>query len=85
MWLPDKRLLGHSEQLKIAGTVGWPEVIHKLFLHSYLILEENKASAVITQLCYQVCITYELHVSAIAAVAIIRVDTIYQRSYIDKI
>ena len=30
-------------------------------------------------------ITYQLHVSANAAVAIIRLDTIYQRSYIDII
>jgi len=30
----------------------------------------------------QVCITYQLHVSANAAVAIIRLDTIYQRSCI---
>ena len=29
--------------------------------------------------------TYELHVSAIAAVAIIRLDTVYQRSYTDMI
>ena len=36
-----------------------------------------------TQLHYQVYITFQLHVSANAAVAIIRLDTIYQRSYID--
>jgi hypothetical protein len=41
--------------------------------------------AVTTQLYYQVYISYQLHVSASAAVAIIRLDTIYQRSYIDKI
>jgi hypothetical protein len=41
--------------------------------------------AVITQLYYQVYITYQLHVSANAAVAIIGLDTIYQRSYTDKI
>ena len=38
---------------------------------------------VITQLYYQVYITYQLHVSTIAAVAIIRLDKIYQRSHID--
>jgi len=32
-----------------------------------------------------VYITYQLHVSATAAVAIIRLDTIYQGSYIDMI
>jgi hypothetical protein len=32
VWLPDEWLLGHSEQLKIADTVSWPEEIHKLFL-----------------------------------------------------
>jgi len=36
-----------------------------------------------TQLYYQVYVTYQLHVSANAAVAIIRLDTIYQRRYID--
>jgi len=36
-------------------------------------------------LYYQVYITYQLHVSAIAAVAIIRFDTIFQRSYVDMI
>ena len=41
--------------------------------------------AAITQLYYQVYITYQLHVSANAAVAIIKLDTIYQRSYIDMI
>jgi len=30
-----------------------------------------------------VYITYQLHVSAIAAIVIIRLDTIYQRSYIE--
>ena len=30
-------------------------------------------------------VTYQLHVSANAAVAIIRLDTIYQRNYIDVI
>jgi len=30
-------------------------------------------------------VTYQLHVSANAAVAIIRVDTIYQKTYIDTI
>ena len=39
-----------------------------------------KGIAVITQLYYQVYVTYQLHVSANAAVAIIRLDTIYQRS-----
>ena len=39
--------------------------------------------AVITQLYYQDYITYQLHVSVNAAVVIIRLDTIYQRSYID--
>ena len=39
--------------------------------------------AVITQLYYQLYITYQLHVSAHAAVAIVRLDTIYQGSYID--
>jgi len=38
---------------------------------------------VITQLYYQVYITYQLHVSANAAVAIVRLNTNYQRSYID--
>jgi len=38
-----------------------------------------------TQLYYQVYVTYQLHVSSNAAVAIIRLDTIYQRSYIDMI
>ena len=37
----------------------------------------------VTQLYYQVYITYQLHVSANAAVAIIRLDTIYQRNYIN--
>jgi len=37
------------------------------------------------KLYYQVYITYELHVSANAAVAIIRLDTIYQKSYIDMV
>jgi len=37
------------------------------------------------QLYYQVYIIYQLHVPAIAAVAIIRLDTIYQTSYIDMI
>ena len=32
-----------------------------------------------------VYITYQLNVSAIAAVAIIRLDTLYQRSYINTI
>jgi len=36
---------------------------------------------VTTQLYYQVYITYQLHVSANAAVAIIGLDTIYQRGY----
>jgi len=36
-----------------------------------------------TQLYYQVYINFQLHVSANAAAAIIRLDTIYQRSYID--
>ena len=42
-------------------------------------------TAVVTQLYYQVYITYQhqLHVSANAAVVIICLDTIYQRSYID--
>jgi len=40
---------------------------------------------VITQQYYQVYVTYQLHVSAVAAVAIIRLDTIYRRSYIDMI
>ena len=39
--------------------------------------------AVITQLYYQEYITNQLHVSVNAAVAIIRLDTIYQRSCID--
>ena len=39
----------------------------------------------ITQLYYQFYITYRLHVSGSAAVAIIRLDTIYQSSYIDMI
>jgi hypothetical protein len=40
-----------------------------------------------TQLHYHVYVTYQhlLHVSANAAVAIIRLDTICQRSYIDMI
>jgi len=43
--------------------------------------------AVVTQLYYQLYTTYQhqLHVSANAAVAIIRFDTIYERSYIDMI
>ena len=41
---------------------------------------------VTTQLYYQVYVTYhQLHVSANAAVTIIRLDKIYQRSYIDMI
>ena len=36
-----------------------------------------------TQLYYQVYITYQLHFPAIAVVAIIRSDTIYRRNYID--
>ena len=36
-----------------------------------------------TQLYFQVYITYQLNFSTIVAVAIIRMDTIYQRSYID--
>ena len=39
--------------------------------------------AVITQLYYQVYINYQLHVSTNDAVAIVRLDTVYQRSYID--
>jgi hypothetical protein len=35
-------LLAHSEQLKIADTVSWPEDIHKPFLLSYLRLEVNR-------------------------------------------
>ena len=40
-----------------------------------------------TQLYYQVYITYQhqLHVSGNAAMAIIKLDNIYQRSYIDMI
>jgi len=41
--------------------------------------------AAITQLYNQVYIAYQLHASAIAAAAIIRLDTIYQRSYTDMI
>jgi len=44
-----------------------------------------KDTTVTTQLYYQVHIPYRLHVSANVAVAIIRLDTIYQRSYIDMI
>jgi len=39
--------------------------------------------AVTAQLYCQVCVTYQLHVSANVAVAIIRLDTIYERSYTD--
>jgi len=42
-----------------------------------------KGIAVITKLYYQVYIIYQLHVSAIAAVTIMRLDTVYQRRYID--
>ena len=47
----------------------------------------NKDMAVLTQLYYQEYITYQHqpHVSTNVAVAIIRLDTIYQRSYIDMI
>jgi len=38
--------------------------------------------AVITRLYYQVYIIYQLHVSAIAAVAIFRLDTIFNREAI---
>jgi len=50
-------------------------------------VNSNKDIAVIIQLYYQMYITYQhqLHVSANAAVAIIRLDTIYHRSYIDII
>jgi len=43
--------------------------------------------AVVTELYYQLYITYQhqLHVSANAAVAIIRLDKIYHRNYIDMI
>ena len=37
---------------------------------------------VITHLYYQLYLIYQLHVSAIATVAIVRLDTIYQRSCI---
>jgi len=45
----------------------------------------SKDLAVITQVYYQVYITYQLRVSAIAAVAIIRLETIYQRRCIDNL
>ena len=45
VWLPDEWLLGHSELLKIADTVSWPEDIHKTLLLSYLKLEINKTIA----------------------------------------
>ena len=41
--------------------------------------------AVITQLYYQVYLTYQLHVSGNAAAVIIRLDTVYRRSYIGMI
>ena len=41
--------------------------------------------AVIIELYYQVYTTYQLHVSGNAALVTIRLDTIYQRSYIDMI
>jgi hypothetical protein len=46
-------------------------VIHVVFVRT-----SYKDTAVITQLYYQVYITYQLHVSAIAAVGIFRLDTI---------